>query len=131
MFEHLLPVYISHGKESLLKVGTTKALNPIILTILSYILDINLVCRSNIGRKLWWRMMNRYCLFQDIQLWPEFDQSHALSNLRRNLSSLSQCLPPGILETDRERVGLRRIDVLWLDVEEFRKQLSRPGEAQP
>jgi len=56
--------------------------------------------------------------------WPEFDQKHSLTNLRRNLFSLAKSLPPGLLETDRERIGLRRVDWLQVDVEEFRKQLS-------
>ncbi len=56
--------------------------------------------------------------------WPEFDQVHSLTNLRRNLFSLARSLPPGLLETDRERVGLRREDWLHLDVDEFRGVLS-------
>ncbi len=56
--------------------------------------------------------------------WPEFDQQHSLTNLRRNLFSLARSLPLGILETDRERIGLRREDWLQVDVEEFRRQLS-------
>jgi DNA-binding SARP family transcriptional activator len=55
--------------------------------------------------------------------WSEYDQQHALSNLRRNLSSLTRSMPPGFLETDRERIGLRREDWLEVDVEEFRGQL--------
>ena len=56
--------------------------------------------------------------------WPEYDQQHALSNLRRNLSSLTRSLPSGFLETDRERIGLRREDRPEVDVEEFREQLA-------
>jgi LuxR family maltose regulon positive regulatory protein len=56
--------------------------------------------------------------------WPEFDQQHSFTNLRRNLFSLSRSLPPGLLATDRERIGLRREDWLQIDVEEFREQLS-------
>lgn len=60
--------------------------------------------------------------------WPEFDQQHSLTNLRRNLFSLAKSLPPGLLETDRERIGLRREDWLQMDVEEFREQLSTVKE---
>ncbi len=53
--------------------------------------------------------------------WPEYDQQHSLTNLRRNLFSLARSLPPGLLETDRERIGLRREDWLQIDVEEFKR----------
>jgi hypothetical protein len=60
--------------------------------------------------------------------WPEYDQQHSLTNLRRNLFSLARSLPPGLLETDRERVGLRREAWLHIDVEEFYEQLSAVKE---
>ena len=60
--------------------------------------------------------------------WPEFDQQHSLTNLRRNLYSLARSLPPGLLETDREKISLRREDWLLLDVAEFRQQLSMVKE---
>jgi LuxR family maltose regulon positive regulatory protein len=56
--------------------------------------------------------------------WPEFDQQHSLTNLRRNLFSLAKSLQPGLLETDREKIGLRRGAWLQIDVEEFYEQLS-------
>ena len=56
--------------------------------------------------------------------WPEYDQQHALSNLRRNLSSLAKSLPGGLLEADRERIGLGRVAWLQVDIDEFREQLS-------
>ena len=56
--------------------------------------------------------------------WPEYDQQHALANLRRSLSSLAKSLPLGLLEADRERVGLRREEWLKVDIEEFREHLS-------
>ncbi len=56
--------------------------------------------------------------------WAEYDQPHALSNLRRNLSSVSGSMPAGILEADRERIGLVRKDWLTIDVEEFRAHLA-------
>jgi LuxR family maltose regulon positive regulatory protein len=56
--------------------------------------------------------------------WPEFDQQHSLTNLRRNLYSLAKSLPPGLLEADRDKVGLRREAWVQVDVEEFYKRLS-------
>src|SRR5512136_672064 len=56
--------------------------------------------------------------------WPEYDQQHALANLRRNLSSLARSLPFGLLEADRETIGLRKVDWLEVDVDEFHQQLS-------
>ena len=56
--------------------------------------------------------------------WPEHDQQHALASLRRSLYSLAKSLPPGLLEADREKIGLRREDWLQVDVEEFREQLA-------
>jgi DNA-binding SARP family transcriptional activator len=42
--------------------------------------------------------------------WPEFDQQHSLTNLRRNLFSLSKSLPPGLLETtERDWSKKRRL----------------------
>ena len=60
--------------------------------------------------------------------WPEFDQQHSLTNLRRNLYSLARSLPPGLLETDREKISLRKEDWLLLDVAEFRQHLSMVKE---
>jgi LuxR family transcriptional regulator, maltose regulon positive regulatory protein len=55
--------------------------------------------------------------------WPEFDQQHAMSNLRRNLSSLCKCLPDGLVEADRDRIVLQRPEWLKVDVHEFRERL--------
>ena len=60
--------------------------------------------------------------------WPELDQQHALTNLRRNLFSLARSLPPGLLETDRERIGLSSVDWLQVDVGEFRTLLAAVKE---
>jgi LuxR family transcriptional regulator, maltose regulon positive regulatory protein len=56
--------------------------------------------------------------------WPEHDQQHALSSLRRSLFSLARSLPPGLLDADREKIGLRRGDGLKVDVEEFKVLLT-------
>ncbi len=56
--------------------------------------------------------------------WPEFDQKHALSNLRRHLSSLANSLPPELLDVDRERIGLQRACV-QTDIERFHTLLAQ------
>jgi LuxR family maltose regulon positive regulatory protein len=56
--------------------------------------------------------------------WPEYDQRHAASNLRRNLSSLSKSLPFDLIVADRERIGLIRAAGLTIDVDDFHKQLT-------
>jgi ATP/maltotriose-dependent transcriptional regulator MalT/DNA-binding SARP family transcriptional activator len=56
--------------------------------------------------------------------WPDHDQQHALSSLRRNLYSLAKSVPPGLIEADREKIGLRREDWLHIDVEGFRGHLA-------
>src|SRR5512139_462661 len=59
--------------------------------------------------------------------WPEYDQQHALANLRRHLSSLAKILPEKLFEADRERIGLRREGWLKIDVDEFIEQLTFAG----
>jgi LuxR family maltose regulon positive regulatory protein len=51
--------------------------------------------------------------------WGEYDQVHALSSLRRNLSSLNKNLKFDWLVTRRESIGLRSFNDLWVDTEEF------------
>jgi LuxR family maltose regulon positive regulatory protein len=60
--------------------------------------------------------------------WPDHDQQHALANLRRNLSSLTASLPEEMIEADREKIGLRGGDGLWVDVQAFRVLHSRVKE---
>lgn len=56
--------------------------------------------------------------------WPEYDQRHALANLRRALSSLNKSLQGELLEADREKIGLTDRSQIWLDVDEFFKLLT-------
>ncbi|MGE5224830.1 MAG: BTAD domain-containing putative transcriptional regulator [Omnitrophica WOR_2 bacterium] len=56
--------------------------------------------------------------------WPDYDQKHALSNLRRNLSSLTSSLPPDLFETDRESIGLRKDERVTVDIQEFHQALA-------
>ena len=58
--------------------------------------------------------------------WPEYDQQHAHANLRRTLSSLNKSLRGELLEADREKIGLKDLVKVWLDVDQFRKLISIP-----
>ncbi|HEY3232268.1 MAG TPA: AAA family ATPase [Roseiflexaceae bacterium] len=57
-------------------------------------------------------------------LWPEHDQSRARAVLRRTLSALNKALAGAWLDIDRETIGLRRDEALWLDVDQFVEQLA-------
>jgi DNA-binding SARP family transcriptional activator len=57
-------------------------------------------------------------------LWPDYDHQHARGALRRTLSTLRKALGADWIETDRERVALRRGHSLRIDVDEFRERLS-------
>ena len=61
-----------------------------------------------------------------VLLWPNHDQSSARADLRRILSALNKGLGEDCLEVDREKVGLKIGEGLWLDVDEFRQCLSQP-----
>jgi DNA-binding SARP family transcriptional activator len=52
-------------------------------------------------------------------LWPEYGQSSARANLRRELSRLHSILNHDHLLVEREQVGLRRDQELWLDIAVF------------
>lgn len=51
--------------------------------------------------------------------WPEFDQSRALSNLRRELSRIKSDVQTDLLEVSRQHVGPAADAALWVDVSEF------------
>lgn len=51
--------------------------------------------------------------------WPEYDQQHAQSNLRRILSSLNKSINEHFLESDRNKIGLVNRSKIWLDVDRF------------
>jgi len=57
-------------------------------------------------------------------LWPEYDQTHARSALRRALSVLNKALGGGWLEVEGEIIGLRWTEGLWVDADQFRRCLS-------
>src|SRR5258707_14527272 len=66
-------------------------------------------------------------------LWPEYDQPHARATLRRTLSALHKALPGTWLHIDRETISLEQQETFWLDVEEFRINMStyRSHHKQP
>lgn len=61
-------------------------------------------------------------------LWPAFSPSDARNNLRRELSLLRGVLPLGVLQSDRQAVGIDksalRDDRLYLDVDAFESELA-------
>jgi ABC-type oligopeptide transport system substrate-binding subunit/DNA-binding SARP family transcriptional activator len=57
-------------------------------------------------------------------LWPDYDQTRARGALRRTLSVLNRALGGAWLAVDRETIALKRTPNLWIDVEQFRQQLT-------
>jgi DNA-binding SARP family transcriptional activator/pimeloyl-ACP methyl ester carboxylesterase len=57
-------------------------------------------------------------------LWPEYDQSRALANLRREFSRLKDALGEQILTADRFQVEINPQSGLWLDVTAFQAFLK-------
>lgn len=58
-------------------------------------------------------------------LWPEYDQTGARAALRRTLSVLNKAVGSGVLDIERERVGLLKGGPIWLDVQHFEDGLQR------
>jgi DNA-binding SARP family transcriptional activator len=57
-------------------------------------------------------------------LWPEYDQTHARSSLRRTLSTLNKAIDGPWLEIDREYINLNLSTGIWVDVQEFHNRLA-------
>jgi predicted ATPase/DNA-binding SARP family transcriptional activator len=57
-------------------------------------------------------------------LWPEYDQAHARNDLRYTLSTLNKALGGSWLEVEKDSVGLKRGEGLWVDVDQFHRHLS-------
>jgi len=53
--------------------------------------------------------------------WPQHGQSQARANLRRALADLNRVLGQGVLKAEGENLVLENKQVLWVDMEEFRK----------
>ena len=58
-------------------------------------------------------------------LWPEYDQSSARANLRRELSRLKRTVGDEILEADRTQARINPEGGLWSDVTAFRSYLEQ------
>lgn len=59
--------------------------------------------------------------------WPEFDQTHALGNLRRTLFSLNRSIGAEILASSRDHIGIEPAADVWQDVNEFGRLLDSAG----
>ncbi|WP_420629245.1 protein kinase domain-containing protein [Candidatus Leptofilum sp.] len=57
-------------------------------------------------------------------LWPEYDQSGALKNLRRDLGRLKRFVGDTVLEADRLQIGLTVGETLWVDAAVFQAHLQ-------
>ena len=57
-------------------------------------------------------------------IWPEYDQSNARGNLRRELSRLRQDVGEEFLAIERQQVDVDEDAGLWVDVQRFRKCLA-------
>src|SRR5512139_1523329 len=51
--------------------------------------------------------------------WPEHDQSSAMANLRRDLSRLRGILGEAVLQTERQQVGVKQDNQVWVDTIAF------------
>ncbi len=61
-------------------------------------------------------------------LWPEFDSSSALANLRRDLSRLKEILGKEVLLIEREKVQIRPGAEVWVDVVAFEACIHQAEE---
>lgn len=61
--------------------------------------------------------------------WPELDQDHARSSLRRSLSFLRKALPEPLILTRGEDEVMVDQSLLWLDALEFERRLPEPSAA--
>ena len=57
-------------------------------------------------------------------LWPDFDQSRALANLRRTLWALNKSKVGDLIEADGETVRLNPSAGVWVDAREFEERLA-------
>lgn len=64
-------------------------------------------------------------------LWPEFDQSHAFANLRRNLASLDKSLGYRWIEANRSTIMLKKSANLSVDILDFLALIEQTREYCP
>lgn len=57
-------------------------------------------------------------------LWPDADQTHARSLLRRTLFSLTHAIPPDTLEVERETISFSGQQPVWIDVQAFEESIN-------
>jgi len=60
--------------------------------------------------------------------WPEYDQSHALANLRRDLSRLKELFSEDMLAVDRMQAGINSQIEIDLDVAAFQARVKQAGK---
>jgi len=91
---------------------------------------VKLEMRKSLALLVYLRMAERDYSRESLStlFWPEYDQQHALANLRRTLSSLNKSIRAELLDADREKISLKDHKKVWLDVEEFQKLLSTPKD---
>ncbi len=63
--------------------------------------------------------------------WPEFDQTHAYANLRRNLASLDKSLGRRWIDANRNTIGLKNIESLTVDVRSYFDHIEHVREHCP
>jgi predicted ATPase/serine/threonine protein kinase/DNA-binding SARP family transcriptional activator len=61
-------------------------------------------------------------------LWPDYDQSGARANLRRDLSRLRRSLGKELLQVDRAQAGIMPDAEWWLDVAQFERTIVEVNE---
>src|SRR5690606_20334648 len=61
-------------------------------------------------------------------LWPDYDQSGARANLRRDLSRLRSILGKELLQVDRAQTGIKPGAEWWLDVAQFERTIAEVNE---
>lgn len=57
-------------------------------------------------------------------LWPDYDQEHARSTLRRTLSALNKALDGACVVADRETIAFHEEPGVFLDIREFQQRIA-------
>lgn len=66
-----------------------------------------------------------------VMLWPEFDQSHAFANLRRNLASLDKSLGYRWIDANRSTIALKIAGKLSIDILDYFAMIQQTREHCP
>jgi LuxR family maltose regulon positive regulatory protein len=88
--------------------------------------QIHFETRKIIALLAYLSMHSRGCAREKLAdiFWPEFDQAHAMANLRRALGSLTRVLSPDYLEINRESVRWIETSLVELDVLKFQELIQ-------